>query len=318
PLNHDEMARGSTYVVGFDSCLENELKIIGAEQFKFDHIFRPEDNQEAIFEQTSPLVVSGSYLPYLGEVVQLSEERSDTMRYEMSVSMLQIYNEKIRDLLVKDAKQPAKKLKVILSTEGTHEVPGLSEVRVHKTGDVWKLLESGSRARSVGSTNANEFSSRSHCLLRVTVVGENLVNGQRTRSRLWLVDLAGSVRVGKVEVEGERLTEAQYIIDSLSSLGDVISALALKESHIPYRNSKLTHVLESSLGGDCKTLMFVQISPNSADLGETVFSLNFASRVRGVELGPISQTTSSARSNNTCVMSRVRQCGDFIPHVRCT
>ncbi|GJZ83168.1 kinesin-like protein KIN-14S [Tanacetum coccineum] len=157
------------------------------------------------------------------------------------------------------------------------------EVRGHKDwSDVGNMLVRGSRV-------ARSLDQQCQCasLLRVTVVGENLVNGQRTRSRLWLVDLAGSVRVGKVEVEGERLTEAQYIIDSLSSLGDVISALALKESHIPYTmNSKLTHVLESSLGGDCKTLMFVQISPNSADLGETVFSLNFASRVRGVELGP--------------------------------
>ncbi|GJZ54923.1 F-box protein-like protein [Tanacetum coccineum] len=165
------------------------LKIIGAEQFKFDHIFRPEDNQEAVFEQTSPLVVS----------------------------LLDGFNEpmKFQDF----------------------------EVRGHKDwSDVGNMLVRGSRV-------ARSLDQQCQCasLLRVTVVGENLVNGQRTRSRLWLVDLAGSVRVGKVEVEGERLTEAQYIIDSLSSLGDVISALALKESHIPYRNSKLTHVLESSL-----------------------------------------------------------------------
>nr|GEV11644.1 kinesin-like protein KIFC3 [Tanacetum cinerariifolium] len=146
---------------------------------------------EAVFEQTSPLVVSvldgfnvcifacgqtgtgktstmegtaenrGVNYRTLEKLFSLSEERSDTMRYEMSVSMLEIYNEKIRDLLVKDAKQPAKKLKVKLSTEGTHEVSGLSEVRVHNTDEVWNLLKSGSQARSVGSTNANECSSRS-------------------------------------------------------------------------------------------------------------------------------------------------------------
>ncbi|XP_042518646.1 kinesin-like protein KIN-14S [Macadamia integrifolia] len=124
------------------------------------------------------------------------------------------------------------------------------------------------------------------CLFRVTVKGENLVNGQRTRSHLWLVDLAGSERVGRIEVEGERLKESQFINKSLSALGDVISALANKTAHIPYRNSKLTHLLQSSLGGDCKTLMFVQISPSAADLGETLCSLNFASRVRGIEHGP--------------------------------
>ncbi|KAJ1382442.1 P-loop containing nucleoside triphosphate hydrolase [Sesbania bispinosa] len=107
-------------------------------------------------------------------------------------------------------------------------------------------------------------------LLRVTVIGENLINGQRTRSHLWLVDLAGSERVGKTEAEGERLKESQFINKSLSTLGDVISALASKSAHLPFRNSKLTHILQSSLGGDCKTLMFVHILPNKADL--TVFT----------------------------------------------
>ncbi|CAA2984409.1 Kinesin-4 [Olea europaea subsp. europaea] len=200
--------------------------------------------------------------------------------------MLEVYNEKIRDLLVDNSNQPSKKLEIKQSPEGTQEVPGLVEAHVSSTDEVWELLKSGSRVRSVGSTNANELSSRSHCLLRVTFMGENLINGQRTRSHLWLVDLAGSERVGRIEVEGERLKESQFINKSLSALGDVISALASKTSHIPYRNSKLTHMLQSSLGGDCKTLMFVQISPSAADLGENLCSLNFASRVRAIENGP--------------------------------
>ncbi|KAM1032175.1 hypothetical protein ACFX15_035182 [Malus domestica] len=118
------------------------------------------------------------------------------------------------------------------------------------------------------------------------VKGENLLNGECTRSKLWLVDLAGSERVAKTEVQGERLKETQNINRSLSSLGDVISALATKSSHIPFRNSKLTHLLQDSLGGDSKTLMFVRISPNENDVSETLCSLNFASRVRGIELGP--------------------------------
>lgn len=131
----------------------------------------------------------------------------------------------------------------------------------------------------IGMTKSSFFCS----LLRVTVKGENLINGQKTRSHLWLVDLAGSERVGKIEVEGERLKESQFINKSLSALGDVISALAAKSNHIPYRslshplfiscihckfscvltqlyisqmlpsfcnirNSKLTHMLQSSLG----------------------------------------------------------------------
>ncbi|KAL1549604.1 Kinesin-like protein KIN-14S, variant 2 [Salvia divinorum] len=328
PLKQDETEKGSTSVVDFDSSQENELQIICSDsskkQFKFDYVFRPEDNQETVFDQTMPIVTSvldgynvcifaygqtGTGKTYtmegtpdnrgvnyltLKELFKISKERSCVMRYELFVSMLEVYNEKIRDLLVENPNQPAKKLDIKQSAEGTQEVPGLVEARVYDTDGVWSLLKSGSQVRSVGSTNANEFSSRSHCLLRVTVAGENIINGQRTRSHLWLVDLAGSERVGRIEVEGERLKESQFINKSLAALGDVISALASKSSHVPYRNSKLTHMLQSSLGGDCKTLMFVQISPNSADLGETLCSLNFASRVRGVEHGPARRQTDHA------------------------
>ncbi|KAJ8767809.1 hypothetical protein K2173_020749 [Erythroxylum novogranatense] len=320
PLNHTEIASGSSCVVEFDASQDNELQIISSDSskklFKFDHVFRPEDNQEAVFEQTKPAVTSvldgynvcifaygqtgtgktftmegtpenrGVNYRTLEELFRISQERIGIMRYELSVSMLEVYNEKIRDLLVENSDQPSKRLEIKQAAEGTQEVPGLVEARVYCTEDVWELLKSGSRARSVGSTSANELSSRSHCLFRITVKAENLMNGQKTRSQLWLVDLAGSERVGKIEVEGERLKESQFINKSLSALGDVISSLASKNSHIPYRNSKLTHMLQSSLGGDCKTLMFVQISPSAADLGETLCSLNFASRVRGIENGP--------------------------------
>ncbi|XP_041022536.1 kinesin-like protein KIN-14S isoform X2 [Juglans microcarpa x Juglans regia] len=320
PLNDNEITDGCTSVVEFDSSQDNELQVICSDsskkQFKFDRVFRPEDNQDAVFAQTKPVIASvldgynvcifaygqtgtgktftmegtpedrGVNYRTLEELFRISEERGGIMRYGLFVSMLEVYNEKIRDLLVENTHQPVKKLEIKQAAEGTQEVPGLVEARVYSTEDVWEMLKSGSQVRSVGSTNANELSSRSHCLLRVTVKAENLINGQCTKSHLWLVDLAGSERVGKTEVEGERLKESQFINKSLSALGDVISALASKTAHIPYRNSKLTHMLQSSLGGDCKTLMFVQISPNAADLGETLCSLNFASRVRGIESGP--------------------------------
>ncbi|KAK9919823.1 hypothetical protein M0R45_028398 [Rubus argutus] len=321
PLNQNEISNGSTTVIEFESSLDNELQVLCSDsskkQFKFDHVFRPEDNQEAVFAQTKPIVTSvldgfnvcifaygqtgtgktftmegtpenrGVNYRTLEELFRTSEDRGGFMRYELSVSMLEVYNEKIRDLLVDNTNQPTKKLEIKQAADGTLDVPGLVEPHVNVFEEMWELLKSGSRVRSVGSTSANELSSRSHCLLRVTAKGENLINGQRTRGQLWLVDLAGSERVGKIEVEGDRLKESQFINKSLSALGDVISSLASKAAHVPYRNSKLTHMLQSSLGGDCKTLMFVQISPSSSDLGETLCSLNFASRVRGVESGPI-------------------------------
>ncbi|KAK6139365.1 hypothetical protein DH2020_026873 [Rehmannia glutinosa] len=293
PLMKDEIANGSTSVVDFDSSQENELQITCSDSsrklFKFDHVFKPEDNQEAVFVQTLPIVTSVlmvttcAYLPTdkqvlarhtqwkehqkigvnyrtLDELFRVSNERRSTMRYELFVSMLEVYNEKIRDLLVGNSNEPAKKLEIKQSAEGTQEVPGLVETRVYGTDEVW-----------------------GRALIRKS--RENLINGQRTRSHLWLVDLAGSERVSRTEVEGDRLKESQFINKSLSALGDVIFALASKT------NSKLTHMLQSSLGGDCKTLMFVQISPNVADLGETLCSLNFASRVRGVEHGPARRQT---------------------------
>lgn len=320
PLNGSEIANKSVVSgVNFESAPE-ELQVICSDsskkQFKFDHVFRPEDNQEAVFAQTKPIVASvldgfnvcifaygqtgtgktftmegtpehrGVNYRTLEELFRIYEERQGIVKYQLLVSMLEVYNEKIRDLLVESSSEATKKMEIKQAADGTQEVPGLVEARVYGADGVWEILKSGNRVRSVGSTSANELSSRSHCLVRVTVMGENLINGQRTRSHLWLVDLAGSERVGKTEAEGERLKESQFINKSLSALGDVIAALASKSTHIPYRNSKLTHILQSSLGGDCKTLMFVQISPSTADLTETLCSLNFATRVRGIESGP--------------------------------
>ncbi|ERN12672.1 kinesin-like protein KIN-14S isoform X1 [Amborella trichopoda] len=318
PLNSEEKSSGSPLIVDFDPSQDSELHIVSSDssrkQFRFDHVFGPHDTQEAVFTQTKPIVISvldgynvcifaygqtgtgktftmegtpedrGVNYRTLEELFHISRERKATMKYDLSVSMLEVYNERIRDLLVENG-DASKKLE-IKQGEGAQQIPGLVEKGVNDTEEVWEILKAGGEARAVGSTNANEFSSRSHCLVRVSVRSENLVGGEVTKSYLWLVDLAGSERLGKTDVQGERLKESQCINKSLSALGDVISALASKSSHVPYRNSKLTHLLQSSLGGDSKTLMFVQISPTAADMGETLCSLNFATRVRGIETGP--------------------------------
>ncbi|CAA0828236.1 P-loop nucleoside triphosphate hydrolases superfamily protein with CH (Calponin Homology) domain [Striga hermonthica] len=143
----------------------------------------------------------------------------------------------------------------------------------------------GQRNRAVGATALNDRSSRSHSCLTVHVQGKDLTTGNVLRGCMHLVDLAGSERVDKSEVTGDRLKEAQHINKSLSALGDVISSLAQKNSHVPYRNSKLTQLLQDSLGGQAKTLMFVHISPEPDAIGETISTLKFAERVATVELG---------------------------------
>ncbi|KAL5736762.1 hypothetical protein ACOSP7_031242 [Xanthoceras sorbifolium] len=322
PLNSEEIAAGAAMAIDFDSAKDGELTVIsnGAPKktFKFDAVFRPQAGQDDVFEDTAPFATSvldgynvcifaygqtgtgktftmegtdqarGVNFKTLEELFRIINERQKLYRYDISVSVLEVYNEQIRDLLVLGSQRGAtsKRLDVRQAGEGMHHVPGLVEAPVTNMSEVWEVLQTGSSSRAVGSTNANEHSSRSHCIHCVMVRGENLLNGECTKSKLWLVDLAGSERVAKTEVQGERLKETQNINRSLSALGDVISALATKSPHIPFRNSKLTHLLQDSLGGDSKTLMFVQISPNENDLSETLCSLNFASRVRGIELGP--------------------------------
>ncbi|GLU14648.1 hypothetical protein SLE2022_312070 [Rubroshorea leprosula] len=322
PLNNEEVAAGASLAIDFESAKDGELTVMsnGAPKktFKFDAVFGPEADQVDVFEETAPLATSvldgynvcifaygqtgtgktftmegieearGVNFRTLEKLFQIINERQKLFQYDISVSVLEVYNEQIRDLLVSGT-QPglaARRLEVRQAGEGMHHVPGLVEAHVSNMNEVWEVLQTGSNARAVGSTYANEHSSRSHCIHCVMVKGENLLSGECTKSKLWLVDLAGSERVAKTEVQGERLKETQNINRSLSALGDVISALGTKSPHIPFRNSKLTHLLQDSLGGDSKTLMFVQISPNENDLGETLCSLNFASRVRGIELGP--------------------------------
>lgn len=135
----------------------------------------------------------------------------------------------------------------------------------------------------------NEHSSRSHSILTVSVQGHNFTAGITYFGKLHLIDLAGSERVSRSGATGERLKEAQAINKSLSALGNVLHNLQLKSKHIPYRDSKLTYLLQDSLGGNSKCMMFVNISPCSADVEETFCSLEFAARVSRVELGMATQ-----------------------------
>ncbi|KAK1554713.1 hypothetical protein Q3G72_016253 [Acer saccharum] len=323
PLSKGEVSAGCATVVDFSAIKDGELGLLASGSskkfFKFDRVYTPKDDQGEVFADASPMVISvldgynvcifaygqtgsgktftmegteknrGVNYRTLEQLFRTAEERKETYTYNIFVSVLEVYNEQIRDLLA--TSPTSKKLEIRQASEGVHHVPGITEAKVENIKGVWDVLQAGSNARAVGSNNVNEHSSRSHCMLCIMVKAKNLINGECTKSKLWLVDLAGSERLAKTEAQGERLKEAQNINRSLSALGDVISSLATKSSHIPYRNSKLTHLLQDSLGGDSKTLMFLQISPSEQDVSETLSSLNFATRVRGVELGPAKKHT---------------------------
>jgi kinesin family protein C1 len=203
--------------------------------------------------------------------------------YRLQGTFVEIYNETLRDLL---APSDGPAVKIVHGKDGTTTLVDARTVAVQGPADIMEALAAAGRARSVGSTAANERSSRSHSVFSLSVRGRNTVTGADSTGVLHLVDLAGSERLAVSRAEGQRLKETQAINKSLAALSDVIAALANGEQHVPYRNSKLTYLLQNSLGGaSSKTLMLVQISPLAQDVNESLCSLRFASKVNACEIG---------------------------------
>ncbi|WOK96044.1 kinesin-4 isoform X2 [Canna indica] len=224
----------------------------------------------------------------LNDLFQISCTRED-IKYEIHVQMVEIYNEQLSRLLINcNGTLEIRNC----SGNGGLSIPNARMQIVQSTSDVLNLMNWGDKNRAFGSTAMNHRSSRSHSVLTVHVHGKD-ISGNTIRSCLHLVDLAGSERVDKSEAMGDRLKEAQHINKSLSCLGDVIMALAQKNSHIPYRNSKLTQLLQNSLGGHAKMLMFAHVSPEADSYGETISTLKFAQRASTVELGTAHQNKES-------------------------
>ncbi|XVF12314.1 hypothetical protein REPUB_Repub08aG0105400 [Reevesia pubescens] len=295
----------------------------GQRSFKFNKVFGPAATQGEVFSDIQPFVQSvvdgynvcifaygqtGSGKTYtmtgpngateeewgvnyraLNGLFRISQTRRSTILYEVGVQMVEIYNEQVRDLLPIDVIFLFLNLHTLgittISQPNGLAVPDATMHPVLSTSDVLDLMNVGLKNRAVSSTALNERSSRSHSIVTIHVRGKDLKAGTSLYGNLHLVDLAGSERVDRSEVTGDRLREAQHINKSLSSLGDVIFALAQKSPHVPYRNSKLTQVLQSSLGGQAKTLMFVQLNPDATSYSESMSTLKFAERVSGVELG---------------------------------
>ncbi|XP_010443046.1 PREDICTED: kinesin-like protein KIN-14N [Camelina sativa] len=294
--------------------------------FTFDKVFLPTASQQDVFIEISQLVQSaldgykvcifaygqtgsGKTFTMMGRPGNLEEKgliprcleqifetrqslRSQGWKYELQVSMLEIYNETIRDLLStnKEAVRTdngvsPQKHAIKHDASGNTHVAELTILDVKSSREVSFLLDHAARNRSVGKTQMNEQSSRSHFVFTLRISGVNESTEQQVQGVLNLIDLAGSERLSKSGSTGDRLKETQAINKSLSSLGDVIFALAKKEDHVPFRNSKLTYLLQPCLGGDSKTLMFVNIAPESSSTGESLCSLRFAARVNACEIG---------------------------------
>lgn len=230
--------------------------------------------------------------------------------FSLELGMLEIYNDEVYDLLATQGASMAEKkhqsmlaggkasLEIRRSKEGRIEVPNLTKEKVHSIQEVMALLKRGNANRATATTDMNEHSSRSHMVLIVDVMsglGETYGN----KGSLFLVDLAGCERVRKSHVEGEQLKEAGFINKSLSALGNVMEALDRKASHVPYRDSKLTYLLQDALGGNSRTMMVVTICPVDTSFDESIHALHFATRVRRIQIGAAQRNVTSKNLEET-------------------
>lgn len=224
----------------------------------------------------------------LHQVFEVAHAQQQHWTYTMVASFVEVYNESLRDLLATPSPQQPQQASLQLKMahkDGPVTVAGLTEIKVTSAEQITQLLRRARKNRAVAATKCNERSSRSHSVFRLDIAGQNLHTGLGCRGRLNLVDLAGSERLSESQSEGARLREAQNINKSLANLGNVILALSNRADHVPYRNSKLTHLLMDSLGGNSKTLMLLNISPREENISETINSLRFATKVNQCHIG---------------------------------
>ncbi|KAI5210086.1 kinesin-domain-containing protein [Aureobasidium subglaciale] len=317
PQNKVELASGGTPIVQFegpDTC-NVQSRDGGGGSFTFDRVFDMACRQSDVFDfSIRPTVddilngYNGTVFAYgqtgagksytmMGSDIGSSDQKGvipriteqifasimaseSNIEYTVRVSYMEIYMERIRDLLVpQNDNLPIHEEK----NRGVY-VKGLMEVYVSSVDEVYQILERGGMSRAVAATNMNQESSRSHSIFVITVGQKNVETGSVKSGQLFLVDLAGSEKVGKTGASGQTLEEAKKINKSLSALGMVINALTDgKSSHVPYRDSKLTRILQESLGGNSRTTLIINCSPSSYNDSETVSTLRFGMRAKSIK-----------------------------------
>ncbi|CAO2649869.1 Nn.00g011610.m01.CDS01 [Neocucurbitaria sp. VM-36] len=220
------------------------------------------------------------------ELFERIQEVQEEKVTEITLSYLEIYNETIRDLLVEGGSKQTLMLRE--DANQAVSVAGLSSHRPQNVQEVMDMIVRGNEYRTMSPTEANATSSRSHAVLQINVSSKDRnasVNEPHTMATLSIIDLAGSERASATKNRGERLIEGANINKSLLALGSCINALCdpRKRNHIPYRNSKLTRLLKFSLGGNCRTVMIVCVSPSSAHFDETQNTLRYANRAKNIQ-----------------------------------
>ncbi|KAI9141288.1 kinesin heavy chain [Paraphysoderma sedebokerense] len=317
PQNSREISEGGNVIVRFDDNGET-VYFDGNEyngNFTFDRAFSPDTTQEAVFNYSVKSTVddvlkgyngtvfaygqtgSGKTFTMMGADIDNSElkgiipriteqifssilESPENIEFTVKVSYMEIYMEKIRDLLnPSNDNLPIHEEK----SRGVY-VKGLLEVYVSSVNEVYEVMRRGGAARVVAYTNMNAESSRSHSIFVVTISQKNVADGSIKSGKLYLVDLAGSEKVGKTGASGQTLEEAKKINKSLTALGMVINSLTDgKSTHVPYRDSKLTRILQESLGGNSRTTLIINSSPSSFNEAESLSTMRFGMRAKNIK-----------------------------------
>ncbi|POO02385.1 Kinesin-like protein [Trema orientale] len=279
--------------------------------FTFDKVFNHEASQQDVFVEISQLVQRAldGYKVCIFAYGQTGSGKTYTMMGRPEApeqkgliprSLEQIFQ--ISQSLQSQGWKYKMQYTIKPDSNGNTHVSDLTIVDVCSIKEISSLLHQAARSRSVGKTQMNEQSSRSHFVFTLRISGVNEVCAFVMRqSHLHLSLLLGLFSVERLSrsgATGDRLKETQDINKSLSCLSDVIFALAKKEDHVPFRNSKLTYLLQPCLGGDSKTLMFVNLSPDPSSVGESLCSLRFAARVNACEIGIPQRQTNMRISQN--------------------
>uniref|UniRef100_A0AAQ5ZVV4 Kinesin-like protein n=1 Tax=Amphiprion ocellaris TaxID=80972 RepID=A0AAQ5ZVV4_AMPOC len=310
PLNQSEILRGDQFVPKFQG---DDTVLVGGKSYMFDRVFPTNTTQEQVYNTCAKQIVKDVLCGYNGTIFaygQTSSGKTHTMEgklhdphqmgiipriaedifnhifamdenleFHIKVSYFEIYMDKIRDLL--DVTKT--NLSVHEDKNRVPYVKGCTERFVSSPDEVMDVIDEGKSNRHVAVTNMNEHSSRSHSIFLINIKQEHVETEQKLCGKLYLVDLAGSEKVSKTGAAGAVLDEAKNINKSLSALGNVISALAEgTKSHVPYRDSKMTRILQDSLGGNCRTTMFICCSPSSYNDAETKSTLMFGQRAKTI------------------------------------
>ncbi|XP_040103983.1 kinesin-1 heavy chain isoform X4 [Oryx dammah] len=310
PLNESEVNRGDKYIAKFQG---EDTVMIASKPYAFDRVFQSNTSQEQVYNDCAKKIVKDVLEGYNGTIFaygQTSSGKTHTMEgklhdpegmgiiprivqdifnyiysmdenleFHIKVSYFEIYLDKIRDLL--DVSKT--NLSVHEDKNRVPYVKGCTERFVCSPDEVMDTIDEGKSNRHVAVTNMNEHSSRSHSIFLINVKQENTQTEQKLSGKLYLVDLAGSEKVSKTGAEGAVLDEAKNINKSLSALGNVISALAEGSTYVPYRDSKMTRILQDSLGGNCRTTIVICCSPSSYNESETKSTLLFGQRAKTIK-----------------------------------